>query len=335
MKTERSRCHRLLLVACGALFLWATPSEAQTPSFTVSGRVVESPSLFWIGGATVRLSGRPVFITDSSGEFRFSGVPPGPHTLTVEAMGYRSHQRPLVVRADTVLLVEMEIDPVRMDSLLVMKETGTFTLRGRVTDGSTGRRLPGARVQADSRFTTFTDGVGSFRIKNLPRGFSLPVLVDAFKYLPARIALIAEDDTTLTIELEPDSLAIKLFEATVQRLENRLDTRPRYAKHLNTIALDRDHMDRTPSRSAYDVIVWRLSGREFSGECVFLDEVKIYDKGRLDLYDAAEIERIEIYGKGTMVRVYTQSFIADNLGGSEAFPPIKYLPGGLGPDICH
>jgi len=335
MKTERSRCRFLLWVACGALFLWATPTEAQTPTFTVSGRVAESPSLYWIGGATVRLSGRPAFITDTNGEFRFSGVPPGPHTLTVEAMGYRSHQRQLVVRADTVLLVEMEIDPIRLDSLLV-KEAGTFALRGRVTDGSTGRRIPEARVQADSRFTTFTDGLGSFRINNLPRGFSLPIVVDAYRYLPARVALIAEDDTTLTIELEPDSLAIELFEATLQRLDVRLENRTTYAKHLSIIALDRSHLDRRPSRSAYDVIVWRLSGREFSGQCVFVDEVKILGKGRLHLYDAAEIERIEIYGRrGTMVRVYTQAFIARNLGGSQNFRQIRYFPGGMGPDICY
>ncbi len=86
MKPEISRFHFLLFVACGALLFGASPSEAQTPSFTVRGRVVESPSLYGIGGATVRLSGRPAFITDSDGVFRFSDVPPGPHTLTVEVL---------------------------------------------------------------------------------------------------------------------------------------------------------------------------------------------------------------------------------------------------------
>lgn len=94
-------------------------------------------------------------------------------------------------------------------------------------------------------------------------------------------------------------------------------------------------MERTPSRSAYDVIVWRLSGRAFSDECVFLDEVRLYNAGKLYLYDASEIERIEIYGRGAMVRVYTQSFIARNLGGSNPFPPVRYFPMDLGPDICR
>ncbi|MFH1763095.1 MAG: hypothetical protein ABIF09_02785 [Gemmatimonadota bacterium] len=49
---------------------------------------------------------------------------------------------------------------------------------------------------------------------------------------------------------------------------------------------------------------------------------------------SAELERIEIYGRGAMARVYTQHFIAQNLQWSQDFPPIKYIPGGMGPAIC-
>lgn len=334
MNTHRRRVHSLILVASGVLCAWASPGGAQTPSFTITGRVVEADRLNPIGGATVLLSGRRFFFTGSDGEFRLDGVSSGPHTLTVEALGYRTYERNLVVSADTVLLVEMEVDPIPLDSLLV-KEAGTFTLRGRIIDALTGRRIPEARVLADSRFEALTDWRGSFRISQLPRGFTVPILVDAFKYLPSRISLNSVADTTLTIELEPDSLAIRLVQATIGRLESRLESRATYAKHLTTIALDRNHMERTPSRSAYDVIVWRLSGRAFSDECVFLDEVRLYNAGKLYLYDASEIERIEIYGRGAMVRVYTQSFIARNLGGSNPFPPVRYFPMDLGPDICR
>ena len=99
-----------LVALCSTLLLWVVSAEAQTPSFTVSGRVVEKVHSTWIGGATVRLSGHPFFITDSDGRFRFTSVTPGLHTLTVEAMGYRSRQLELLARADTALLVEMEVD---------------------------------------------------------------------------------------------------------------------------------------------------------------------------------------------------------------------------------
>ena len=139
--------------------------------------MVEGVHSTWIGGATVRLSGRSAFITDSDGSFRFTDVAPGPYTLNVEAMGYRSRELTLVVQADTAVRVEMEVDPIRLDSLLV--EAGTITLKGRVTDALTGHRIPEARVQAGRTHHDYTTSGGSFRIKKLPRGHSIPIVVSA------------------------------------------------------------------------------------------------------------------------------------------------------------
>lgn len=70
MNIHKRRFHSLILVASGVLGAWLNPGGAQTPSFTISGRVVEADRLNPIGGATVHLSGRPLFFTDSNGEFR-------------------------------------------------------------------------------------------------------------------------------------------------------------------------------------------------------------------------------------------------------------------------
>jgi hypothetical protein len=303
------------------------PIEAQTPTLTVSGRVVERVHSTWIGGATVRLSGRPAFITDSDGGFRFTDVAPGAYALTVEAMGYRSRQIPLTVRADTVVRVELEVDPIRLDSLLV--EAGTITLRGRVTDAHNGRRIPEARVRAGSLYEISTTAGGAFRVKNLPRGHSFPILVDAYRYLPARISIITEKDTSLAIGLEPDSLGIRLFAAKNLELERRTAPVP-----LSVLAFDRAYLERSPNRSVYDVIKWRI-GRDFSTQCLFIDEIKKFDTGILDSYNAGEIERIEVFERGRMIRVYTQWFVARNLGESKTFPGILFLPGGIGPDTCY
>lgn len=292
------------------------------------GRVVERTHSTWIGGASVYLSGRPVFITHADGNFRFSGVAPGTHTLTVEAMGYRTRQWSILVRADTTLVVEMEVDPIRLDSLLV--EAGRITLKGRVVDGVTGRKIPEARVRAGPLHETFTSSGGSFRIKDLPRGYLTPVEVDAYRYLPARIALITERDTTLTIELEPDSLGIRLFAVKTEELERRTVTVP-----LSVVSINRTFLERMPSRSVYDVIKWRIGRSTFSSQCLFIDEVKQFDTDVLDSYSGGEIERIEVFQRGRMIRIYTQAFIAGNLGRSKAFPKIVFVAGGLGPDTCY
>lgn len=313
-----------LVALCSTLLLWVVSAEAQTPAFTVSGRVVEKVHSTWIGGATVRLSGHPFFITDSDGRFRFTSVTPGPHTLTVEAMGYRSRQLELVARADTALLVEMEVDPIRLDSLLV--EAGTITLQGKVADGATGRGIPGARVHAGRAPEVYTYGDGFFRIKELPRGQSTPVVVEAYRYLPARIAIITDQDTTLTIGLEPDSIGIRLFAGAVHRLEIR--SRAVGSPVLSLVTLARDHIERSAHFSVYDMIKSRI-GRDFSTSCLFIDEVRTYWMEVLDSYQIGEIERIEVFGRGAMVRVYTQQFVASNLIGAQDLPPVVYVGAGF------
>jgi len=289
--------------------------------------VVEGVHSTWIGGASVRLSGRSAFITDSDGSFRFTDVAPGTYALTVEAMGYRSRELTFVVQADTVIHVEMEVDPIRLDSLLV--EAGTITLRGRVTDGLSGRGVPEARVQAGRTHQDYTTSGGSFRIKKLPRGHSIPIVISAYKYLPARISILTERDTTLSIELEHDSLGIRLFSVAEEALQLRTAPVP-----LSLRAFNRAFLERAPNRSVYDVIKWRI-GRDFATACLFIDEVKQFDTEVLYSYTAGEVERIEVFERGRMVRVYTQRFVARNLGRSQPFAPILFLPGGIGPDTCY
>ncbi len=331
----RSPVRVALFIGLSTHLPWLASAAAQDPTYTVTGRVVERVNATWIGGATVRLSGRAPFITGPDGLFRFPNVTPGRQSLTVEAMGYGPHQRFLMVQSDTTVSVEMEVDPVRLDSLLV--EAGTITLRGRVTDGETGRRIPEARVQAGKIQEAITNAGGSFRIRDLPRGHSIPILIYAYRYLPGRLSIITEEDTTLAIKLEPDSLGIRLFAAATRALEIRTAAVP-----LSVRALDRDFLERTPSRSVYDVIKWRNGGSDFSTSCLFIDEKKQFDTRILESYNASEMERIEMYRgsrmgfrRMAMVRVYTQEFVAKHLGTTKPFQKILFLPGGIGPDTCY
>jgi hypothetical protein len=305
-----------LVAACCILLFGVCPVEAQAQSLTVSGQVVESEHRVGLVGATVRLSGHSPYISDPDGSFRFTRVRPGSHTLTVEAMGYGYRQLLLTVREDTTVVVEVDVDPILLDSLIV--ELGTITLRGRVTDGNTGRPVSEAWINTGRAPEAYTYSDGSFRIKDLPRGQAIPILVEAYRYLPARSSVISQHDTSLAIALEPDSLGIRLFSDAVGHLELRSR-----AVNLSAISLGRDYIERRARTPLYDMIRSRI-GRNFRPSCLFIDEKRITEFGILDSYRAAEIERIEVYGRGLMVRIYTQEFVARNLTKVQELPSVVY-----------
>ena len=316
-----------LILVPPALSAFGYPCAGQGRGFTVTGRVVEVTNATWIGGATVTLSERPPFISNQRGEFRFENVSAGTHTLRVQAMGYRSQDVSIQISADTDILVEMEVDPIRLDSLLV--EAGTVSIRGIVVDAATGARIPEARIQAGRAPETFATSRGAFRVKDLPRGHSIPIVVDALKYRSVRIALITERDTTLTIPMEADPVSIRLFQETLEDLEVRSRS-----VSLSRTQLNRRYIQMLPSRSVGALLQWHLRGG-FNSDCLFVDEIKYPYPEILESYKAAEVERIEIYGRGAMIRVYTQEFVARHFGRAHELPPITYIRPSMQKAICH
>jgi hypothetical protein len=201
------------------LLALAGPLAAGAQQVTVSGVVVYGSPPASVGGATVRLSGSGAYFTDLDGWFRFEDVPPGPHSLTVQALGYRTRSLDLVIAADTILAVELEPDPLPLDSLLVRART--VRVRGNIVDARTGLRVLYAEVTMEPEYPTVGAISGQFTVRDVPVGQPLIILAEALEYFPARVAVTAEVDTTLTIELEPDPVAIRLLERQVERLETR------------------------------------------------------------------------------------------------------------------
>ena len=89
-----------------------------------------------------------------------------------------------------------------------------------------------------------------------------------------------------------------------------------------------------PNRSVYGLIKWRLR-RDFTSDCVFVDETKYPWVEILESYKAREVERIEIYGGGAMIRVYTQEFVARHFGRADELPRIIYVKPSMGKPVCH
>jgi len=325
------------VVSAGAFFSVINPGAASAQEITVTGRVVERTQSSWIGGATVRLSGSPPFFTDLDGAFRFSRVIPGRHTLTVQALGYRTRSMELMIQSDTTITIELDPDPIVLDSLLVGSRSGTIRIRGEIFDAQTGDRVLYAQVTVQPDFSTFDALLGRFTAKKVPIGRAVTVLVEAIEYLPARIALITEADTSLTVEMEPDSVAIRLLAQKAQMLEARSLSLP-----VRQRVLDKEELARYAAWPAREAIVTHLgmSGTRAFRErmtkdphCIFIDDRQQFHLAFLWGLGAGEIERVELYDRGRMVRVYTKRYVM-GLGAKE-LPPLSYTRGGLMGPICR
>jgi hypothetical protein len=321
------------ILVAGLLVSGSAPGAARGQQVTVTGLVVERTQSSWIGGATVRLSGSPPFFTDLDGAFQFTRVTPGRHTLTVEAMGYRTRSVELEIRSDTALTIELDPDPILLDSLLV--RSGNVRIRGEILDAQTGRGVPYAQVSVIPGLSTVGAINGYFNVKGVPIGRAVTVLVEAIEYLPARIALITEADTSLTIVLEHDSVGIKLLAQQVEKLESRSHSIP-----YTTDVIDRKDMALYPGWTTYEIVQARLKmiryGRRIRDDnpiCLFIDDRLQLHVAVLWALWAGEVERVEIYDRGGMVRAYTKRFVVGL--GSKKPGPMLYFKGGFGPPVCR
>ncbi len=329
---------RSWITAAGVLSCVISPSAASAQQITVTGLVVERTQTSRIGGATVQLSGSPAFFTDVDGAFQFTRVTPGPHTLTVQALGYETRSFDLVVQADTVLLIGMDPDPILLDSLLV--RSGTIEIRGEVRDAQTGQRILAARVSVSPGLSSVGTVSGQFTVRRVPIGRAVTVLVEAVEYFPARIALITEADTSLTVEMEPDPVAVRMVDQLRQKLETRSKSLPHQLSEI-----DRQDLADYPGWSVYEIVDARLKTVRFSSnpfgmteggttpQCVFIDDVRLLHLALLRGLTAGEVERIEIYDRGGMIRVYTRRFVIGLLGREPG--PMFYNKTGLMGPVCR
>lgn len=307
------------------------PKLVHAQGVTVSGVVVETAQFAPVGGALIRLSDLPPTTTDRDGQFRFTRVLPGRYTLEVEAFGYRPRSLEIVIRADTAVHVQIDPDPVVLDSLLV--SAGNVTIKGTVRDAVTGMKLlQGAQVTIYPGARTIGALSGSFTLRNVPSGRPIGLLIEALEYLPARVEFVADRDTTLDVPLKVDSVAIRLVAQQVKRLETRSHAIPH---SINT--LSRADINRAVVPSIGELLRRQLPRDEIRERdffldnrgCVFLDDMPVK---LADVYTAppAMIERVEIYGyRGDMIRVYTRRYVA-TLMRVPSLPPIMFMRAGLG-----
>ncbi len=286
-------------------------SRAQ--NVTVQGRVIERGATTRIAGVNVELAGVGNTLTDRNGLFVFPRVPIGPHTLTLRALGYESRQLTLSFSSDTTLTVELDVAPVRVDSIVV--KTETYTLRGTVDDQKE-RPILDADVMVGARRAT-TNLAGSFKIKGLPASVPSRLLVEAVGFLPVQLEIAAQRDTTVRFRLVEDPIGQRMLAVQIDRLVKRSAATP-----YSRMQIDRERLARSAAATLHDYLA-QMHVR--MPQCLFIDDVeKPFPADMLKTYLPDEFERIEVIDKGTMVRLYTRRYVA-RLQSKDRLPPVVLM----------
>jgi hypothetical protein len=314
-------------VACWASFLVSATASAQV--VRVAGTVIDDRQAP-VQGALIRITGSDTILTTgSSGTFTF-GVVAGRVIVSVAAPAFEPRSVTLELRGDTVITVSLRARVAALDPMVVRPTR--VRIRGSVVDALTGDPILFAVVSVfpDGR-TVEASNIGNFRIDTVPAGPTV-VVAEAVEHLPVQIAFDARRDTTLHLRLPIDSVAVKMMAQQSQRLAKRSQSTPLPIKQFG-----RDDIARE-ARGTVGELVDRLNlappgmrtrgAQSADAACVFYDDRKIAP-GMMDGLYPELIERVEIYQRGAMIRIYSKRYVL-SLAGQELLRGIKYFRAGMG-----
>ncbi len=107
----------------------ANPTSSTSQSLTIYGSVVDSVTLEPIPYANVLIVGESIgTAADARGFFSLSGVPPGPHLITVTAVGYLSSMTRAASSPGGASRVDIRLSPttVKLEEVLVTGQRKTY-----------------------------------------------------------------------------------------------------------------------------------------------------------------------------------------------------------------
>jgi len=284
-------------------------------------------------GAIVRLTGSDTTMTTGpSGTFSFAGVIAGRVILTVAAPAYEFRSIPLELAADTVLTITMRLRTTSLDPMLV--RPGSVKIKGSVLDSASGDAILFAQV------TLFPQGSyveasnsGRFTLDKVPTG-PVMLVAEAVEHLPRTIQFDARRDTTVTMRLAIDSVAIRMKDRQVMRLNDRSYSQPYMIRSYNRQAIEQEGqamlgyvIDRMMVKSPSSQERNARNVKSADEGCYFLDDKKVVF-AVLDGQYPELVERVEIYGGGAMIRVYTKRYVL-SLAGQPLLKKVTYIPTGM------
>jgi len=236
------------------------------------------------------------------------------------------------------LILFMVSAPASRASAQVSMDEGHTQLLGTVVDAQSGAPLQGAFVSLDFDDTGYlTHEDGSFALPVWPRG-EYTVTVELLGYADLELEVSGPETDALVLQLSPDPIVLEAIEVQVDRLERRRRSVP-----VSVFAADRDDLLKAPSMDVVDWVEGRFglvsvycqgstgaawaSSRasamfdDIGNECVlrrgrwvkptiYLDEMPLL--GGLEMlrtYQPQDFYTVEVYDRGTHIRLYTAHFM--------------------------
>lgn len=234
----------------------------------------------------------------------------------------RAMLRPTGVTLASTALFALAALPARTASAQEVVEP--FDWVGRVVDDATGQPLVGAFVSMPgSEWGSVTDERGRFELPDVFPGLAA-VEVEQLGYETlAWRGEIAEDQGPLTLRVTPKPIELENLRVVADRFERRmrgvatssrafgradLATATEWTA-LDFVARHAGSLSTNCGRSAWGNTCLYIRGRSVE-PAVYIDEAPVL--GGLDYlasYKPHELHRVEIYGRGRHIRVYTAWFM--------------------------
>jgi len=175
------------------------------------GRVVDAITQLPMSGVSVQLTGAASLgaTTASDGSFTFNDLPVGNYTLTISYAGYTT----LVATTSTQSGQVLDVGQL---PLTQNTTTTTGTVRGTVTDASTGLPLSGVVVSVNNSYQATTANDGSYQISNVAAGaVTIQAVRNGYSTASGSAQLVAGGYLLFSPKLYPVSAPTTALQGTV------------------------------------------------------------------------------------------------------------------------
>ena len=225
--------------------------------------------------------------------------------------------RPLASAAAVLLLASLAVPAAAQGG-----RGPTVNVSGQVNDRTAGQPVASAHVWfKDRMLSTYTNASGRFTIADVPVG-SHAVRVERLGYMALDTTwVVGAEGGTLAVTLAPDAVVLEELRVRVDELERRRNAAPVAVRLIsqerlvasttpNVLAALGEQMNLRPVPCVMGTNVCaRVQGRAVRVR-VYIDENFVAGGlAALETYRPQDIYLVEVYGGGSMVRVYTNRYM--------------------------